>query len=246
VGRRGPATGAPERPAPAAARSDTADHTAGEPHPGPARRPASTRGRHAAIDDTDDTDDPGTVAAFARPARRWAGWAAAAAALVLIAGIGAWNLRLRADRDDLRQVAVQRSAEIAQRDALVARRDATIRQLTRNEPARIAALVNPVAPAQARRATLVVRGDRVEIITEALGPNTGNTTYWLWTLRCDTPTPSDLRPVQGFTLSQARFSVRDIGSDPGFATATCFAISAEVGTARPSAPRQVVAVGRPE
>jgi hypothetical protein len=52
--------------------------------------------------------------------------------------------------------------------------------------------------------------------------------------------------VRGFTVPQARFSVRSIGSDPGSSTATCFAISEELGTARPTAPRQVVAVGRPE
>ena len=167
-----------------------------------------------------------------RPARRWTRVAAAAAALILFAALGAWNLRLRAEQDDLNDV--------------VAQRDATIQQLTQNAPARVAALVNPTAPTEARRATVVVRGDQVEIITETLGVNTGDTTYWLWTLRCDTPQPSDLRPIQGFTLSGAQFSVRDIGSDPGFATATCFAISEEIGTARPSAPRDVVAVGQPE
>ena len=219
------------RPDPSGTTGITRDDLPGDAPDGalsPADRPRTTdRGRHAAPDDGDDT-----VVPFARPARRWTRVAAAAAALILFAALGAWNLRLRAEQDDLNDV--------------VAQRDATIQQLTQNAPARVAALVNPTAPTEARRATVVVRGDQVEIITETLGVNTGDTTYWLWTLRCDTPQPSDLRPIQGFTLSGAQFSVRDIGSDPGFATATCFAISEEIGTARPSAPRDVVAVGQPE
>jgi len=93
--------------------------------------------------------------------------------------------------------------------------------------------------------SVFVRGDHIEIIVESLGPTTGNETYWLWTLRCDTPKPTDLKPIRGFTVTQSDFSVRDIGSDPGVASAPCFAISSEEGTATPKAPRQVVAVGQP-
>jgi hypothetical protein len=215
--------------------------------PGTAAEGAGTdrRGRHAAPDDG-DRSTPGTVVPVERPARRWARWAAAAAVVALLAALGGWNLKLRADQDDLRQVAAQRTAEIAQRDALVAQRDAAIRQLTANGPARIAALTADGKPSDVRRATIVVRGDQIEIITEALGASAANSTYWLWTLRCDTPAPTDLRPIRGFTVPQAQFSVRSIGSDPGFADAQCFAISEEIGTAMPTAPRTVVAVGQPE
>lgn len=206
---------------------------------------ADRRGRHAAPDDGDRWT-PGTVVPFERPARRWAGWAAVAAVVALLAALAGWNLKLRADQDDLRQVAAQRAAEVAQRDAQVAQRDAAIRQLTANGPARIAALTADGKPSNVRRATIVVRGDQIEIITEALGASAANTTYWLWTLRCDTPAPTDLRPIRGFTVPQAQFSVRSIGSDPGFADAQCFAISEEIGTATPTAPRTVVAVGQPE
>jgi hypothetical protein len=140
-------------------------------------------------------------------------------------------VRLRDQQDDLRQV--------------VAQREAAIQQLTANGPAKVAALTENGQPSPDRRATLVVRGDHVEIIVESLGPTTGNETYWLWTLRCDTPQPTDLKPIRGFTVTQSEFSVRDIGSDPGVASAPCFAISSEQGSATPKAPRQVVAVGQP-
>ncbi|MFL6130989.1 MAG: hypothetical protein ACJ73E_18240 [Mycobacteriales bacterium] len=225
--------------------------------PGPATPPAveeaaagdspvrpEGRGRHASLDE--DTSS-GIVVPFERPAwHRWARWAAAAAVVALLAALVAWNVRLRADQDQLRQVVAGRSAEVARRDTLVAQRDATIRQLTTNTPARVAALVNPKEPTRPRRATIVVSGDRIEIIIETLGASAADTTYWLWTLRCDQAAPSDLKPIQGFTVAGPQFSVRDIGSDPGFASATCFAISKEIGTARPTAPGEVVAVGQPE
>jgi len=158
--------------------------------------------------------------------------AAVVAALALLAGLLGWSLQLRSDRDELR--------------AVVAQRDAAIAELTVNGPARVAALNAPAGrPTAPRRATVVVRGSQVEVIVESLGPTVGDQRYWLWTLSCDTSQPTDLRPVGGFTVTQSEFSVRDIGSDPGSATATCFAISQEVGTARPTAPTTVVAVGQP-
>jgi hypothetical protein len=167
-----------------------------------------------------------------RRAVRWVAIGVAAAAVVaLIAGLLVSNVHLRDQKDDLRRV--------------VAQRDAAIEQLTANGPAKVAALTADGQPSPDRRATLVVRGDHVEIIVESLGPTTGNETYWLWTLRCDTPKPTDLKPIRGFTVTQSDFSVRDIGSDPGVASAPCFAISSEEGTATPKAPRQVVAVGQP-
>jgi hypothetical protein len=150
----------------------------------------------------------------------------------VIAGLGAWNLRLRSEQDDLRQV--------------VAQRDAAIAQFTRNGPAQVAALTSGTAGAP-RRATVVVRGDTIEVITETLPGTTGDVRYWLWTLTCDNPAaPTDLKPISGFQVSQSEFSVRSIRSDPALAGATCFAISREVGSATPTAPAEVVALGRPE
>ena len=196
------------------------------------------RGRHAA------PDEDGTVAA-SEPRRR-TGWApriavaaAAAAVLALLATLGAWNLQLRGQQDDLRRA-------VAERDALAARREVVIRELTADEPARVAALTSTGRPEVNRQATIVVRGDRVEIIFEGLDPTRGDIRYWLWTLDCTGGAPSNLRPIKGFQNAQREFSARDIGSDPGFATATCFALSEETGTATPAKPAKVVAIGQPE
>jgi Anti-sigma-K factor rskA, C-terminal len=188
--------------------------------------------RGSEVEDQEETAEVVPLTARRRRlARRIGIGVAAAAVLALIVGLLVSNARLRDQKDDLRQV--------------VAQREAAIQQLTANGPAKIAALTKDGQPSPDRRATLVVRGDHVEIIVESLGPTTGDETYWLWTLRCDTPQPTDLKPIRGFTVTQSEFSVRDIGSDPGVASAPCFAISSEQGAATPKAPRQVVAVGQP-
>jgi anti-sigma-K factor RskA len=197
------------------------------PPAGPTRPPVT--------EETPADEESGEVVSLGGRRRRAVRWVAigvaAAAVVALIAGLLVSNVHLRDQKDDLRRV--------------VAQRDAAIEQLTANGPAKVAALTADGQPSPDRRATLVVRGDHIEIIVESLGPTTGNETYWLWTLRCDTPKPTDLKPIRGFTVTQSDFSVRDIGSDPGVASAPCFAISSEEGTATPKAPRQVVAVGQP-
>lgn len=185
-------------------------------------------GRHAA---PGARSDDGVVVPLVSRRRRFVTSVAAAAAVALIAVLGVWNFQLRSDQDNLQQI--------------VAQREAAIQQLTANGPARVAALTGDGKPSATRKATLVVRGNQVEIIIETLDATTPNETYWLWTLRCDTPKPTDLKPIQGFTVTQSEFSVRNIGSEPGAATATCFALSSEVGTAKPTTPREVVAVGQP-
>ena len=188
--------------------------------------------RGGEVEDREETAEVVPLASRRRRlARRVGIGVAAAAVLALIAGLLVSNVRLRDQQADLRQI--------------VAQREAAIQQLTANGPAKVAALTANGQPSPDRRATLVVRGDHIEIIVESLGPTTGDETYWLWTLRCDTPQPTDLKPIRGFTVTQSEFSVRDIGSDPGVASAPCFAISSEQGTATPKAPRQVVAVGQP-
>jgi hypothetical protein len=201
--------------------------------------PERRGGRHAA-----PTDDDRTVVPF-EPRRR-TGWArrvtvgaAAAAVLALLGTLGAWNLQLRGEQDDLRQA-------VAARDAVAAQREATIRELTANEPATVAALTADGKPSPDRSATIVIRGDQVEIILEGLGATEGDIRYWLWTLSCEGGTPSNLRPIEGFQVTQPSFSVRDIGSDPGVASSPCFAISQERGTATPTAPARVVAIGQPQ
>ncbi len=181
-------------------------------------------GRHAAPDDGTDASSAVVPMRLRRP--RWLPVVAAAAAVLLIVTLGLWNLRLRSEQNDLRQI--------------VAQRERAIEQLTADGPARIAALNDPQVKAAPRRATVVVRGDRVEVITETLQVSDRDVTYWLWTLGCDL---TNLKPIRGFQVPRSQFSVNSIGSDPGFARAPCFAVSQEVGPATPKAPRKVVAVG---
>jgi hypothetical protein len=201
----------------------------------PPARPVTGRadlgGRHAA---PSSGSGDGVVVPLVPRRRRVLTGIAAAAAVALIAVLGVWNFQLRSEQDHLQQI--------------VAQRESAIQQLTANEPARVAALTNPDKPTEPRKATLVVRGDQVEIIVEDLGATAADQTYWLWTLNCDggLQKASNLKPVRGFTVTQPAFSVRDIGSDPGAATATCFAISLEPGTATPTAPTDVRAAGQPK
>ena len=200
------------------------------PTPAPAR-PEIRRdvgGRHAA---PGARSDDGVVVPMVSRRRRLLTSVAAAAAVALIAALGVWNFQLRSDQNNLQQI--------------VAQREAAIQQLTANEPARVAALTNPNKPSAPREATLVVRGNQVEIIVETLGATPTNRTYWLWTLTCDNGNPKDPKPVRGFTTTQSAFSVRTIGSDADAATATCFAISSEPGTETPAAPTDVRAIGQP-
>ena len=192
---------------------------------GDRRTAAAGRGRHAAPDAAGPNVGP-----LEPRRRRFTVAAAAAAAVALIAGLAVWNVQLRSDRDDLRQVVAQREAAIA--------------QLTASGPATVAALTSDGRPNPTRQATLVIRGTQVEVIVETLGATTGDVRYWLWTLDCD-GAPKDLRPIRGFTVAQPEFSVRDVGSDPGVASATCFAISQETGPATPVTPAKVVAIGKP-
>jgi hypothetical protein len=224
-----PVVPAPERPVPPELSAPPEPSGPEEPAPAPPESgEADSGGRHAA---PRSPVDDGVVVPMAPYRRRFVATVAAAAAVVLIAVLGVWNLQLRSDQRDLKQI--------------VAQREAAIQQLTANGPARVAALTADGKPSATRKATLVVRGNQVEIIIETLGATTANETYWLWTLRCDTVKPTDLKPIQGFTVAQPDFSVRDIGSEPGAATATCFALSSEQGTATPKTPRLVIAVGKP-
>lgn len=200
------------------------------PSPIPARpeiRRTDLGGRHAA---PGSGSDDGVVVPMVSRRRRFVASVAAAAAVALIAALGVWNLQLRSDQDNLKQV--------------VAQREEVLQQLTANGPARVAALTDPAGASAPRKATLVVRGNQVEIIVETLRATPTDRTYWLWTLNCDDGA-KDPKPVRGFTITQSAFSVRNIGSDADAATATCFAISSEPGTAKPSSPHQLQAIGQP-
>jgi anti-sigma-K factor RskA len=185
----------------------------------PAELPEPRTHRHAARDDD-------RVVPLEPRRRRWASRLAAAAAVVLIAALGAWNYQLRSDNDGLRTV--------------VAQREAAISQLTASGPAKVA-VVNDAKVQTIRRATVVVQNGRTSILVENLPPRTGTQTYWLWTLNCDV---SNLKAIEGFRVGTQGFSVQNVPSEPGLATAQCFAVSAESKPGTPTTPERVVAVGQ--
>jgi hypothetical protein len=150
--------------------------------------------------------------------------------VIIIVALAVWNAQLRSDRSDLRTIVAQREAAIA--------------QLTADGPAQVAAVqaVTPeLKPLPTRRATIVVKNGRAEVIVEALAPRTGTETYWLWTLNCDV---TNLKPISGFQVTRSGFSVQNVGSDPGLSRTQCFALSAESVPGTPTAPGTVVAVGQ--
>lgn len=159
--------------------------------------------------------------------RRWVVRTAVAAGLALIAGLGVWNVELRSRQDDLQQI-------VARRDALVAR-------LTEQGPADIAIIRDPDDTGR-RYATVVVKQGRIGLITETLPPLSGNTTYWLWSLRSE----NDKNPVPlaGFTVPSTKFSACNIEPPAGLDTNRAFAISAEPGLERPTEPTDLVGLGQ--
>ena len=194
--RTGGRTGLTVRPA--RPRSD--GRTSRTRRPGPASAAATSRtsrplsGRHSAAE---ESAVPGSDAQTVVPLepRRWgrviAAGVAAAAAIALIAGLLVSNVRLRDDQSTCARSWPQR--------------DAAIKQLTANGPARVAALTanGQPSPSRKRHARRPRRPDR-DHRRRRSAPRARNQRYWLWTLRCDTPQPTDLKPIRGFSVSSVR------------------------------------------
>jgi hypothetical protein len=185
------------------------------------RPPADDRpGRHAA-------PGPDVVVPFRRRLTRdWRPLTAAAAVLALVVGLGGWNLRLRGDQDQLQR--------------RVAQREAVIQELTRPGTARIVPLDSPTGQ---RLATVVARANGVDVVTEALPPTSGDTSYWVWAM--NSPTDPNPQAVAGFDVTSTGLSVHAVGSGrSGLDAITTFAVSRETGTGTPTRPSAVLAIGQ--
>ena len=154
--------------------------------------------------------------------RRWAARAAVAAAAVLFAALGAWNLQLRSEQDELRR--------------FVAERDQLVQRLTEPGEADIA-VINEIGTGD-RKATVVVKDGRVSLITEDLPRRPDEGTYWLWSA----PEGRDPVPLAGLNVPATRLSACNIELPAGVDT-RAFAISAEPGPQRPDRPTRVVGQG---
>jgi hypothetical protein len=154
--------------------------------------------------------------------RRWIARTAVAAGVALIAALGAWNVQLRSEQDDLRR--------------FVAERDELVQRLTEPGEADIA-VIKEIGTGD-RKATVVVKDGRVSLITEDLPRREGNGTYWLWSA----PAGADPVPLAGLNVPATRLSACNVELPAGVDT-RAFAISAEPGPERPARPTQLVGQG---
>ena len=102
--------------------------------------------------------------------RRTAGWASVAAAVALVAGLGAWNLDLRHDRDE--------------QGAVSARLIQAVRAME-GSPARTVPLTGSDGQVSA---VAVVHADHISLVVDGLAPNdVASSTYVLWGTAAGTP-----------------------------------------------------------
>jgi hypothetical protein len=160
------------------------------------------------------------------PAARWrrvlpVGLVAAAVAAIL--GLGLWNVVLASDRQQL-QATVAGQNEVM--NGLLAAGGATLSPLEDNGKA---------------VATVVTRGDEVDLITHGLSVNDrSSSTYVLWGMGENTA-----QPLGTFDVTSPRVKMLTVGSGPtGSDQFATYGISLEPGRKAPSLPTEVVATGQ--
>jgi hypothetical protein len=194
----------------------------------------------AAVEETEQLPEPAgvpaaaaarplsVVAAAPRPAEPRAGWRRAlpsglvAAAVAAILGLGLWNVVLDSDRQHLQSTVAEQNAVV---NGLLTPGRATIAPLTEHGKA---------------VATVVARGDEVDVITHGLSVNDAkSTTYVLWGMGGDTA-----RPLGTFDVTSAQMAMKTVGSGlTGSDQYATYGISLEPGRKAPSLPTEVVATG---
>jgi anti-sigma factor RsiW len=196
-------------PAPAAERTTpAAERTAPIPFPSADERTARaerTRGR------------PGPLT-----------WIAAIAAVLAIAVLGAWNVRLQGQVNDLEQ---QATAAEQYRTAVTAVLDVAA------QPGSQTALLAPQAAGGPRGIASVASDGSVQFAMQDLAPTTGNQVYETWAI----PPGSNPVPLGSFTVDAsgvASFTTKQGPVAPGMAVA----VSREPQTGA-TAPTEVVSVG---
>jgi hypothetical protein len=152
---------------------------------------------------------------------RWskiATWAAAAAAVLLIAGLGIWNVTLQADRDTASSVAAERG-EILQN--LAAAGEVNMKPLHDGDGQSVA--------------TLVMGSTQAMVLTNGLPVNdTDAEIYVLWGLREAGEQPQALGT---FDVVDAELDMRTVGSTvAGLDTFNGYAVTLESGRQAPDAP----------
>ncbi|HEY0485966.1 MAG TPA: zf-HC2 domain-containing protein [Mycobacteriales bacterium] len=154
---------------------------------------------------------------------RAARWIAVAAVLALLV-VGAWNVALQ------RQVHRQRQ--------VVAEREAMLRQLV--QPGRRMAALRPYGTQGPPVAYVLARDGQIDVVTAGLGENVpGRESFWLWGVWGRRQVP-----LGRFDVRSRSMALHTIGAlPPGARDVGAFAVSVEPGTAKPTTPTRIVALG---
>ena len=191
------------------------------PIPGPAVLPESTAGtqrRH-----------PGDVREFQPTVRRRSRWRRAvamglvAAGVAAIAGLGLWNVVLTSHQQQLQATVAEQNKIM---EGLLAPGGATVSPLEEDGKA---------------VATVVVRGDEVDLIAHGLPVNDRSTsTYVLWGMGHDIA-----QPLGEFDVRSSQMDMLTVGSgETGFDQFDTYGVSLEPGRKAPPLPTEVVATGQ--
>ncbi len=184
----------------------------------PAVEPPARRGEEAA-----PVPAPRKVGAPLSSWRRALPLGLVAAGVAAIIGLGVWNVVLNADRQELQ--------------ATVAEQNAVMNGLL--TPGR--ATIAPLKEGDKAVATVVVRGDEVDLITHGLAVNDATkTTYVLWGMGENTA-----QSLGAFDVTSSQLDMKTVGSRvTGADSYATYGISIEPGRQAPSLPTEVVATGQ--
>jgi hypothetical protein len=188
--------------------------------PGPAVEPAAAAVRPVPVPVAPES---GRTAERAARWRRALPLGLVAAGVAAVVGLGLWNVALTSDRQELQATVAEQSRMM---DGLLTPGQATIAPLE----------------ADGRSvATVVARGDEVQVITHGLGVNDArSTTYVLWGMSGTT-----VKALGTFDVTRSRMDLKTVGSGlTGVDQFAAYGISLEPGQEAPSSPTEVVATGQ--
>jgi hypothetical protein len=147
-----------------------------------------------------------------------------AAGVAAIVGLGIWNVVLTSDRNELQTTVAEQGQMV---NGLLVPGQATIASLDESDGRSVA--------------TVVARGDEVDVITHGLSVNDAEaTTYVLWGMGGETA-----QPLGTFDVTGSQMQMQTVGSGlTGFDQFHAYGISLEPGQEAPSLPTEVVATGQ--
>ena len=167
-------------------------------------------------------DRPGTPPVPRRSSVRGLPGVLVAAATAAVVGLGMWVAALDRSRDEL--------------ESTLAAQEQVVAELMR--PGR--ATITPLTSEDRQVATVVARGDTLQVVIDGLERNdTASTTYVVWGLGEGDPVP-----LGTFDVVRSQMEVRTVGSGrTGLDDFPGYGISIEPGRQAPSSPTEVVATG---